>query len=195
MFTSILQLPFQPRKQFAFLTNHYSLSLIAFIILGINLLQAFINVYISPDTNQSPLLSNTFWFLIFTILIFVCAVFITPLILKGASSINDHPISYQKAFWVNVSTIIPSLFLLPITLIGLFLFLMQGTASALFSLVYGILEWLLIIWAFIVTVGTIQIAANTSRAKSLTIAFTYWCFTIIVGVVVLLLLGGFFVAF
>lgn len=195
MFTSILQLPFQPRKQFAFLTNHYSLPLIAFIIISINLLQAFITVYISPDTNQSPFISNTFWLLIFTTLILGCVVFITPLILKGVSSINDHPISYQKAFWVNVSTIIPSLLLLPVTLIGLFLFLMQGATPELFSLVYGILEWLLIIWAFIVTVGTIQIATNTSRPKSLTIAFTYWCFTVIAGVVALLLLGGFFVAF
>lgn len=195
MFTSILQLPFQPRKQFASLTNHYSLPLVAAIILGSSLLHTFITNYIFPDTNQSPIFSDSLWLLVLAILFGGIAVFILPLILKGAGSIHDHPLSYQKAFWVNILTIIPSLFLMPIALIGLFLFLAQGSTPSLFTNIYRVLDWLSFIWIFVVAVGTIQVAANTSRPKSLTIAFTYLCFTVIAAVVAALFLGGFYTAF
>ncbi|SDW09074.1 hypothetical protein SAMN05421781_0412 [Marinococcus luteus] len=195
MFTSILQLPFKPRKQFAFLTDHYPLPLAAAIILSISILHTFITNYISLGTNQSQIFSDDPWLLVLAVLFGGISVFILPVILKGASSIYDHSLSYQKAFWVNILTIIPSLFLLPVALIGLFLFLTQGSTPALFTNVYRVLEWLSFIWIFVVAVGTIQVAANTSRPKSLTIAFTYFCFTVIAAVVAVLFLAGFFATF
>ncbi|WP_022794799.1 hypothetical protein [Marinococcus halotolerans] len=195
MFTSILQLPFQPRKQFAFLTNHYPLLLVASIILGTSLLHTFITNYIFPATNQSPIISHNSWLIVLETLFLGISVFILPVILKGAGSINDRPLSYQKAFWVNILTIIPSLFLLPVALIGLLTFIAQGSTPSLFTFVYRVLEWLSFIWIFVVAVGTIQVAANTSRPKALTIAFTYVCFTVIAAVVTVLFLGGFYAAF
>ncbi|WP_298785526.1 hypothetical protein [uncultured Marinococcus sp.] len=195
MFTSILQLPFQPRKQFAFLTNHYPLLTVAAIILGLSLLHTFITNYIFPNTNQSPIFSDNLWLLLSETLFAGISVFILPLILKGAGSIHDRPLSYQKAFWVNILTVIPSLFLLPIVLIGLVLFFAQGSTPSLFTFVYRVLEWISFIWMFVVAVGTIQVAANTSRPKALTIAFTYLCFTVIAAVVAALFLGGFYAAF
>lgn len=195
MFTSILQLPFQPRKQFAFLTNHYPLPTVAAIILGVSLLHTFITNYIFPAADQSPILPDNLWLLVVAALFGGIAVFILPVILKGAGSIHDRSLSYQKAFWVNILTIIPSLFLLPIALIGLFLFLAQGSTPALFTFVYRVLEWISFIWVFVVAVGTIQVAANTSRPKALTIAFTYLCFTVIAAVVSVLFLAGFYAAF
>lgn len=195
MFTSIFQLPFQPRKQFAVLTNHYPLPTVAAIILGLSLLHTFITNYISLGTNESSILSNNLWLLLSETLFAGISVFILPLILKGAGSIHDRPLSYQKAFWVNILTITPSLFLLPIALIGLVLFFAQGSTPSLFTFVYRVLEWISFIWMFVVAVGTIQVAANTRRPKALTIAFTYLCFTVIAAVVAALFLGGFYAAF
>ncbi|MDZ5781978.1 hypothetical protein [Marinococcus luteus] len=195
MFTSILQLPFRPRKQFALLTTRYSLPLVAAIILSLSLLHTFITEYIFRGTNQSSILSGELWFLLLTTLFGGISFFILPIILKGAASIHDHSLSYQKAFWVNILTSIPSLFLLPVALIGLFLFFAQGNTPTLFTLIYRVLEGLSFIWIFVVAVGTIQVAANTSRPKSLTIAFTYLCFAVMAAVVTVLFLGGFYAAF
>lgn len=195
MFTSILQLPFQPRKQFAFLTNHYPLPTVAAIILGLSLLHTFITNSIFPAANQSLIISGNLWLLVLATLFGGIAFFILPVILKGAGSIHDRPLSYQKAFWVNILTIIPSLFLLPIALIGLVIFLAQGSTPSSFTFVYRVLEWLSFIWVFVVAVGTIQVGANTSRPKALTIAFTYLCFTVVAVVVAVLFLGGFYATF
>ncbi|GEK58220.1 hypothetical protein CHL76_08665 [Marinococcus halophilus] len=195
MFTSILQLPFQPRKQFAQISNRYSLVLVAVLLLATSIAHTFITNYISLGTNQSPVIPDNLWFLLLLVLLGGAVFFILPLILKGATRIYDHSLSYQKALWVNILAITPTLFLLPFALIGLFLFLTLGHIPSIFSNAYNVLDLLSIIWTFVITVGMVQVAVNTSRPRSLTISFTYLCFTILAIVAATLFLGAFIAAF